>query len=131
MAEKSLESCVKLDMFFVSFRDKEGNLHQRIALKNPGGRTLLWNLGSARPSAIPVASAAFEEQEHLRVERMENMTLTRAPEWLEELIVTTTEEKDHFVAEGSGKSSVGEDIKKSAERAASVDSLGAIGGVSG
>jgi len=131
MSDERLESCVKLEMFFVSFRDKTGELRQRIALKNPNGRTLLWNLGNDRQGTIPSASAGFEEQEHLKVERLENMTLTRAPVWLEELIVDTVKDNNHFVAEDSGRSQIANDIKKSAEKAASVEPMGSIGGVHG
>lgn len=133
MSDEKLLSAVKLDLYWVSFKDKAGNIRNRMALKNPTGRTLLWDVGGDRGLTIPTGEAEFEVQENLKVERMDNQTLTRSPEWLEKAISDKTKDTKHFVEKPEDKKAeADEKVKESAEKASKLDDpLGAIGGISG
>ena len=131
MTDEKITSCVKLDLVWVSFVDKGGSKHNRLMFRNPSGRSLLWDVGADRGLTIPVGGQSFEEQENLKMERMDNMSLTRAPDWIEEKITEIVKDTDHYVEEAVPTKAASADTVKSAEKAAGMDNmLKPIGSVS-
>jgi hypothetical protein len=129
--EGTIVSAVKLEIFWVTFKDRTGAVRNRMVFKNPKDRMLLWDMGVDKDIApTAVGEPRFEDAEHLKVERLENMTITRAPEWLEDQIRGTLSDTDHFHDEkAQRKGSTADEIRERAEKIAVMDHpSGALGG---
>lgn len=116
MSEEKVVSAVKLDLYWVSFKDSAGRTHNRMILRNPDDRMLLWDFGIDRPTNMPSMDPPFEEREKLNSEKLSDQTISTCPKWLEDAITEATKTGDRYY-DTSTPPAFSEDVRNLAEKA--------------